>query len=300
MTAYHGSVPQVLDWLVVGDIALERSDGKGTSQPILGGAGARLAAHGASLGAKVALVAKTGEDEAGERALAWLQRLRVDLTWTGAARGYRTTIWHEPPGRPQARRVERGADLALRLDEIPSPAAAPARLTVVSGYSLSVEPARSAAVGALRVAPERGGRSAMQLEAELLWWTNPRMTRKVLEPALAVTHSVALTASDARTLFGPRVQLKDALRELSRLGPHLIFMSDAEGGALLQEGARLHVYRARDGAAPIDRYAGPAAFWVAHARGIAPRQAASIAVRHAQAIQHAGAPRSARPLPLSV
>src|ERR1700682_6146855 len=106
-----------LDWLAVGDVAEERAAASGPG--ILGGGAARLAAHAAALGARTALVAKVGSDEPGRRVRDSLERLRVDLRWLREAPGLRTTIWHQPDGDPQLRRVERGADLALRLDELP-------------------------------------------------------------------------------------------------------------------------------------------------------------------------------------
>src|ERR1700716_906497 len=102
----------VLDWLAVGDVAEERAAASGPG--ILGGGAARLAGHAAALGARTALVAKVGSDEAGRRVRDSLERLRVDLRWLRDAPGLRTTIWHQPDGQPQLRRGERGADLALR------------------------------------------------------------------------------------------------------------------------------------------------------------------------------------------
>src|ERR1700693_6643994 len=121
-----------------------------------------------------------------------------------------TTVWHQPDGQAPDRHVAGGAALALRLDELPPPWVT-AALTVVCGYSLSVEPARSAALGALTTARARGGHSALLLEADLLWWTNARMTRRVLEPALAAADSVALQATDAQALFGS-IDGREALR----------------------------------------------------------------------------------------
>ena len=276
-----------LDWLAVGDVAEERPSG---SPGILGGGAARLAAHAAALRARTALVGKVGADEAGRRVRESLDRLRVDLRWLRDAPELPTTIWHQPDGEPQLRRVERGADLALRLDELP-PISVAALVTVVSGYSLSVEPARSAALGALTSAATRGGRSALLLEAELLWWTNARMTRRVLEPALAVAESVALQVADARVLFGA-VTDREALRLLADMGPRLVYLAEANGGVVLREGGRIHHYPAdANEAAPRDRYAGPAAFWVALARRAAPRKAAAESVRYAQSVRRAGAPR---------
>jgi fructokinase len=277
-----------LDWLAVGDVAEERA--AGDSPGILGGGAARLVAHAAALRAHAALVAKLGGDDAGRRVRDSLERLRVDLRWLRDAPDLRTTIWHQPDGEPQLRRLERGADLALRLDELP-PMSVRAALTVVSGFSLSVEPARSAAIGALTGAAARAGRSALLLEADLLWWTNARMTRRVLEPALAAADSVALQAADARVLFGT-ADGRQAVRLLADLGPRLVYLAQPDGSVLLRDGGRIHTCLAdptQD--APRDRYAGPAAFWVALAHRTAPRKAAADSVRYAQSVRRAGAPR---------
>ena len=277
-----------LDWLAVGDVAEERAAGNGPG--IVGGGAARLVAHAAALHARTALVGKVGADDAGRRVRESLDRLGVDLRWLREAPGLHTTIWHQPDGDPQLRRLERGADLALRLDELP-PLSLAAALTVVSGYSLSVEPARSAALGALTSARARGGRSALLLEAELLWWTNARMTRRVLEPALAAADSVALQMADARVLFGA-ADGREAVRLLTDSGPRLVYLAQPDGSVLLGEAGRIHPCPADSSAdSPRDRYAGPAAFWVALARRMAPRKAAADSVRYAQSVRRAGAPR---------
>jgi len=273
------------DWLAVGDAAEERA--AASSPGILGGGAARLAAHAAALRARTALVAKVGADEAGRRVRDGLERLKVDLRWLRETPGLRTTIWHQPDGE----------DLALRLDELP-PNFVRAALTVVSGYALSVEPARSAALGALAGAHARGGRSALLLEADLLWWTNARMTRRVLEPALAAVDSVALQAADAEVLFGS-VDSREALRLLAGLGPRLVYLAEPDGSVWLREGGRVHWCPAGQSEdAPRDRYAGPAAFWVALAKRSAPRKAAADSIRYAQSVRRAGAPRQPQgPLP---
>jgi sugar/nucleoside kinase (ribokinase family) len=269
-----------LDWLAVGDVAEERTV---DDLAILGGGAARLAAHAAALGIRTALVAKLGDDDAGRHIRDALDRLKVELQWLRIVPGMRTTVWHQPDGQAPDRRVERGADLSLRLDELP-----PLSLTVVSGYSLSVEPARSAALGALTVARARTGHSALLLEAELLWWTNARMTRRVLEPALSAADSVALRAADANALFGP-IDGREAVRLIAEMGPRLVYLTQADGSVLLRESSR--VYACSGEGAPRDRYAGPAAFWVALAQKVAPRKAALDSVRYAQSVRRAGAPR---------
>jgi len=271
-----------LDWLAVGDVAEERTaDGLA----ILGGGAARLAAHAAALGVRTALVAKLGEDDAGRHVRDALERLKVELHWLRTVPGLRTTVWHQPDGPPSDRRVDRGADLALRLDELP-PLSLTAALTVVSGYSLSVEPARSAALGALTTARARRGHSALLLQADLLWWTNARMTRRVLEPALAAADSVALQATDAQALFGA-VDGREALRLIAEMGPGLVYLTQADGTVLLRDVSRVYACPADE--LPRDRYAGPAAFWVGLAQKAAPRRAALDSLRYAQSVRRAGA-----------
>jgi len=271
-----------LDWLAVGDVAEERTaDGLA----ILGGGAARLAAHAAALGVRTALVAKLGDDDTGRHVRDALERLKVDLQWMRTAPGLRTTVWHQPDGQAGERRVDRGADLALRLDELP-PVSLTAALTVVSGYSLSVEPARSAAQGALTTAGVRRGHSALLLEADLLWWTNARITRRVLEPALGAADSVALQAADALALFGP-VAGREALRMIAEMGPRLVYLTQIDGSVLLRDASR--VYACPAAAVGRDRYAGPAAFWVGLAQKAAPRKAAIDSVRYAQSVRRAGA-----------
>ena len=281
-----------LDWLAVGDIAEERGR---DNQRILGGGAARLAAHAAALGARTALVAKLGDDEAGLRISEGLDRLHVDLRWLRRVTGLRTTVWHDPDEAASLRRVERGADLALRLDELP-PVSVSATITVVSGYSLSVEPARSAALGALTSARARGGRGALLLDAHLLWWTNARMTRRVLEPAIAAADSVALDEADTRVLFGP-VGNRQAVRLLAEMGPRLVYLAEPDGSVLLRDRGRAVACPAHPGdGAPRDRYAGAAAFWVGLAKRTAPRKAAVDSIRYAQSVRRAGAPRQLQAL----
>ena len=282
---------RALDWLTVGDVGEERGS---DDQRILGGGAARLAAHAAALGARTALVAKVGDDDAGQRVSDGLERLKVDLRWLRRAPGLRTTVWHDPDGAVAVRRVDRGADLALRLDELP-PISTGAAITVVSGYSLSVEPARSAALGALATAKARGGRAALWLEAQLLWWTNARMTRRVLEPAIAAAESVALRAADAQILFGA-VDSRQAVRLLGEMGPRLVYLAQPDGSVVLREGGRVVVTpTARGDSGTRDRYAGAAAFWVGLARRIPPRKAAVDSIRYAQTVRRAGAPRQFQP-----
>ena len=100
-------------------------------------------------------------------------------------------------------------------------------------------------------------------------------------------------AADARVLF-PSADSREALRLLAGLGPRLVYLAEQDGGVWLREGGRVHWYPAQAGDdAPRDRYAGPAAFWVALAQRSLPKKAAADSVRYAQSVRRAGAPRQA-------
>jgi sugar/nucleoside kinase (ribokinase family) len=262
------------DWLAVGDVGEARN---ATGHLGIGGSAGRLVVEASRLGASAAIVGKVGEDEAGQRVRDILSGAKVDVQWLQIAAKMRTTLWIDPDG--EHRRVDRGADLSLRLDELP-PRSVQALLTVVSGSMLAVEPARSAAIGALSDAATRGGRSALLLEAELLWSTNARMTRKVLEPALLAAGSVALTSSDARVLFGP-VSSRQAVRMLGQLGPRIVYLAEENGAVVLRDGSRVHELPApRAGASFSDRLARPAAFWAALAHRVPALKAAEQSLQY--------------------
>lgn len=280
--------PVRTDCLVIGDIAVKRDDQRRAAESTLAGVAARTAAHAAASGADVTLVAKTGADVAGGLAREMLRRLRVDLRYVATDAGLATTTW-QGGSQPW---IRRGADMALRLDEVPSSMAVPAALVVVSGYSLSVEPARSAVLGALRSAGRRGARALLVLEADLLWRTNARMTRTVLEPALRAADIVTLTGADARVLAGPRWTPTQVAHDLHGLGPSVVLLL-AGAGSLLADGRQHHALHASAEPA-ADLYAAPGAFASALATGLPVRRAAADALRYAAGIRRPGAPRTAR------
>ncbi|GAC1483854.1 MAG: hypothetical protein PVSMB9_09670 [Candidatus Dormibacteria bacterium] len=286
-------MPGVLDWLAVGDVGIEYS--RSSPDGILGGGAARLAVHAAALGAGVALVAKLGDDDAGRRATESLRRSKIDLRWLQRAAELGTTAYHLEEGEATGWRVERGADAALRLDELPSAAAAPAKLVVVSGYSLRGEPARSAALGALATARSRQGRAALFMDGELLWQTSSRMTLRLLEPAIGRAQLLALSSEDLSLLFGAMREPREALRSLSDMGPKVIYLYDSHGMVWLREGGRTHACTAAGVHEPRDRYAGAASFWVEVGRGKPARLAAQTSVRYAQAVRRAGQPPTVKP-----
>lgn len=120
-----------------------------------GGAGANVAAHLAQLGTRVALVGCVGDDAPGAGLAAELSAAGVELqlrTVPGAATG--TIVSLVEPGGQRSMLADRGANLALRPDDVP--AFATGQHLHLSGYTLLDEGPRSAGLAALHAALDAG------------------------------------------------------------------------------------------------------------------------------------------------
>jgi sugar/nucleoside kinase (ribokinase family) len=152
--------------LVVGDVATDvvavvsgepapGSDRPATIRTRGGGAGANVAVHLARLGVPVALAGCVGDDAAGRALAAELAAAGVRTalrTVTGAATG--TIVSLVEPGGQRSMLADRGANLALRPDDVPAPARGDH--LHLSGYALLDPGPRPAALAALAEAAAAG------------------------------------------------------------------------------------------------------------------------------------------------
>jgi ribokinase len=159
-----GSAPP--DVVVVGDVAtdvvvvLSGEPAPGSDRPAAirsrgGGAGANVAAHLARMGVPVVLAGCVGDDAAGAGLVAELAAAGVDLrlrTVPGAATG--TVVSLVEPGGQRSMLADRGANLALRPDDVPVPGAG--GHLHLSGYTLLDPGPRGAGLAALEAAARAG------------------------------------------------------------------------------------------------------------------------------------------------
>ncbi|MCF6746477.1 carbohydrate kinase family protein [Blastococcus sp. KM273128] len=152
--------------VVVGDVAtdvvavLSGEPAPGSDRPARivtrgGGAGANVAAHLARLGTPVVLAGCTGDDPAAAGLTAELAAAGVELrvrTVPGAATGTIVSLV-EPDGQ-RSMLADRGANLALRPADVPTPA--PGGHLHLSGYTLLDPGPRDAGLAALRAAADAG------------------------------------------------------------------------------------------------------------------------------------------------
>ncbi len=195
-----------------------------------GGAGANVAAHLARLGMPVTLVGCIGDDAAGAGLTAELRAAGVDLalrTVPGAATG--TIVSLVEPGGQRSMLADRGANLALRPDDVPAPV--PGGHLHLSGYTLLDDEPRAAGLAALAEAVAAGCTVSLDPAS-----TGP-LTRYGVDRWLADTAAATLllpNADEARLLTGCS-DVADAARTLA--GRHrVVAVSVGSDGALWASG----------------------------------------------------------------
>jgi len=122
-----------------------------------GGGGANVAARLAAAGVRTLLVARVGEDAAGQAALAELRDGGVELEIAiDAQRPTGTCIVLVAPGGERTMLPDPGANTALSADELPDDVFAQGAILHVSGYSLMRPGSRGAALTAMDRARDTG------------------------------------------------------------------------------------------------------------------------------------------------
>jgi ribokinase len=245
--------PQVV---VVGDVCtdvvalLSGGPAPGSDRPAAittrgGGAGANVAAHLAQLGTPVVLAGCVGDDAAG-------RTLCRDLTDGGVALAVRsvpgrptgTVISLVDPGGERSMLTDRGANLALTADDVPTPA--PGGHLHLSGYTLLDEGPRRAGLAALEAAAEVGCTISVDPAS-----TGP-LSAYGVDRWLADTAAATLllpNADEARLLTGC-ASPAEAARTLARRHP-VVVVSLGAGGALWAA-ADLLVHRPAHPVAVVD------------------------------------------------
>jgi ribokinase len=195
-----------------------------------GGAGANVAAHLARLGTPVVLAGCIGDDAAGTALATELAAAGVELrlrTVPGAATG--TIVSLVEPGGQRSMLADRGANLQLRPDDVPTPR--PGGHLHLSGYTLLDPGPRSAGLTALEAAVAAGCTVSIDPAS-----TGP-LARYGVDRWLADTAAATLllpNADEARLLTGC-AEAPDAARALARRH-RIVAVSLGPDGALWASG----------------------------------------------------------------
>jgi sugar/nucleoside kinase (ribokinase family) len=127
-----------------------------------GGQAANVAAWAAALGARARFIGKTGADDTGDLVRSKLKAYGVDVA--GPIEGRNGTICSlvSPEGE-RSMAADRGSATELRVDEVDPAWLDHCEHLHVSGYALTVEPARAAALHVAALARARGARISVDL-----------------------------------------------------------------------------------------------------------------------------------------
>jgi sugar/nucleoside kinase (ribokinase family) len=166
-----------------------------------GGQAANVAAWAAALGARARLVARTGDDDAAALAAAALARANVELAGPRAAGATGVVVSLVDPGGERTMASDRGAAAGLRADEL-DPAWLACDHLHVSGYALTAEPARGAALRAVELARAAGARVSVDAGAATVVERVGRPALRALLERLA-PDAVFVNADEDAALGGP-------------------------------------------------------------------------------------------------
>lgn len=232
--------------VVVGDlttdvvVVLAGAPAPGSDRPAAirsggGGAGANVAVHLARLGTPVVLAGCVGEDAAGSGLVAELAAAGVRpwvRTVAGASTG--TIVSLVEPGGQRSMLADRGANLALRPDDVPAPA--PGGHLHLSGYTLLDPRPRAAGLAALAAAAAAGCTISVDPAS-----TSP-LARYGVERWLADTAAATVllpNAEEARLLTGC-ADVADAARALAARFPVAAVTLGADGALWASGGQLVH------------------------------------------------------------
>jgi ribokinase len=137
-----------------------------------GGAGANTAAWLARAGVEVALIARVGDDAAGEVALSAMDGVDLRVT-RDRERATGTCIVLVAPGGERTMLPDPGANAALSASDLPDELFAGANILHVSGYSLMRPGSRGAALAAMDRARDAGMRVSVDPASAALLLDDP-------------------------------------------------------------------------------------------------------------------------------
>jgi sugar/nucleoside kinase (ribokinase family) len=221
--------------LVVGDVAtdvvvvLDGEPAPGSDRPAAirtrgGGAAANVAVHLARRGVPVVFAGCVGDDPAGAALVATLAAAGVEpavRSVSGAVTG--TVVSLVEPGGQRSMLADRGANLALRPDDVPPPP--PGGHLHLSGYTLLDDRPRAAGLAALAAATAAGCSVSVDPAS-----TGP-LARHGVDRWLADTSGATLllpNADEARLLTGC-IDVGDAARALAARHPAVAVSLGADG-----------------------------------------------------------------------
>ena len=226
-----------------------------------GGAPANVLVTAARLGRSAALVARVGRDGQGAFLRRTLEQEGVDLRGLSEDPEKPTTLAFVTLSETGERGFSfvRGADAALRPEDVPAGLVEESRVLHVGSLSMTGEPVRSATRQALRRAKAAGVPLSLDPNWRPLLWPDEGAALPLMRELLSAADFVKLSEEEALLLTGERAPERAAAAVLD-LGAALCTVTLGERGAFLASRAA-SVSVPAEAVTPVDTTGAGDAFW---------------------------------------
>ncbi|KYH33779.1 carbohydrate kinase family protein [Neomoorella mulderi] len=207
-------------------------------QRAAGGGPANVAVGVARLGGRAGFIGKVGRDAFGDHLQKVLEENGVDtrgLLRDDEANTTMVFVALNERAVPEFVFFRHGtADTRLNLAELPQEVLEDTRILHFSSVSLTVEPARSATLEAVRLARAAGAVISFDPNLRLSLWPDPERASKEILAAVKLADVVKLNEEELRFLLGTEAETVAAgVTALLARGPRLVAVTLGEDGALL-------------------------------------------------------------------
>jgi len=259
-----------LDVLTIGEmvvdfISVEKTDTLGnasTFRRYLGGSPANIAVYVSKLGGASAVVAKTGIGAFGQFLKSELQRHGVTTDYLLMDhRTHTTVIFVSSTAATPDFEEFRSGDYLLRPEEISEEAISRTKVVHASAFALSLEPCRSAVIGAFRTAREMGKIVSLDPNYSRRVWPDHKEARRVIREAYRYVDVTKPSADDARRVFGPDHEPEQYIEMFHDLGPETVVFTMGEEGNLISENGHVTAHVPARPVEVVDATGAGDAFW---------------------------------------
>jgi sugar/nucleoside kinase (ribokinase family) len=240
-----------IDLLAVGEalidfISVERVDSLAKAYQFekrRGGSPANIAVDMAKLGGKTAIAARVGEDTFGDFIRREMDKAGVNTDYLISDSTAATSLVFvtRTQGTPDFQ-VLRGADIQLRLEDIPTALIARAKVVHTSTWPLTSEPARSTLVALLQQAKALNKIVSCDPNYSPQLWQDASQGVGMVERMLGYASITKPSLDDANRIFGMDQSPEVIIERFHDMGPRVVVLTMGAKGILVShEGQIFHV-----------------------------------------------------------
>lgn len=233
-----------MDIISIGEVLIDLTQTSVNEQnvPMLaanpGGAPANVAVAAARLGAETAFLGKVGQDGFGAYLKQVLRENGVDTTWLRTGSGFTTMaiVTVDQSGERDFQFV-RGADCALRAEEVPASILGNTTFLHFGSVSLTADPARTATLAAAQAARRLGAVVSYDPNYRANLWPDEAAAVSWMKQPLGMTDVLKLSDEELFLLAGTG-DLEEGSRRLADEGISLVLVTLGSQGTFYRLGER--------------------------------------------------------------